>query len=171
MNKWIKISGIAIVAVLVLTMLVGGVALAQGPVDEDNDGVCDICGQEIGSGSMHGWQYHQNNQRSGRGNAGARGDTFVDENGDGVCDNFVDEDGDGICDLHGENCANFVDEDGDGICDNRAGRGQEQGYNWVDEDGDGICDMHDQAGQPGSGGRGMMRGMSGRGGRNQQNGS
>lgn len=70
------------------------------------------------------------------------GPLFVDEDGDGVCDNkgtgysgrhgqgknyrnnFVDEDGDGICD-------NFVDEDGDGICDN-----------FVDEDGDGVCDNY-----------------------------
>ena len=34
---------------------------------------------------------------------------FVDEDGDGVCDN---------CGLAKEECANFVDEDGDGVCDN-----------------------------------------------------
>lgn len=40
---------------------------------------------------------------------------FIDEDGDGSCDNcgFIDEDGDGVCD----NCG-FIDEDGDGICDN-----------------------------------------------------
>jgi len=72
--------------------------------------------------------------------------SFIDEDGDGVCDNsgrslgrgqgwgkmyrtnFVDEDGDGICD-------NCVDEDGDGICDNCA-----NGENFVDADGDGVCD-------------------------------
>lgn len=140
MNKWIKISGIALVAALALTLLVGGVVLAQGPVDEDGDGVCDVCGREAGSGLMHGWRYHQGDQRAGQG-------AFVDENGDGICDNFVDE-------------------DGDGVCDNRAGQGQGQGYNWVDEDGDGVCDMHDQAGQPGLGGRGMR----GRG-RGQRNGN
>jgi hypothetical protein len=52
---------------------------------------------------------------------GTPGAGFVDENGDGICDNcphagyghhygFVDADGDGVND-------NFVDEDGDGICD------------------------------------------------------
>ena len=59
--------------------------------------------------------------------------SFVDENGDGVCDNrgtgrgagFVDEDGDGVCDNMGAGRgAGFVDEDGDGVCDNMgAGRG------------------------------------------------
>ena len=82
--------------------------------------------------------------------------SFIDADGDGVCDNsgkalgsgkgwskknrtnFVDEDGDGVCD-------NFVDEDGDGICDNCvngecAGAG---GAYFVDEDGDGVCDNFD----------------------------
>ena len=33
---------------------------------------------------------------------------FVDEDGDGVCDNFIDEDGDGICDNIDQkrNCGN-----------------------------------------------------------------
>lgn len=36
---------------------------------------------------------------------------------------FVDEDGDGVCDNRGYG-AGFVDEDGDGVCDNaRGGRG------------------------------------------------
>jgi len=60
-------------------------------------------------------------QPAGEGNGPAYG--FVDENGDGVCDDcagnggqgqFVDEDGDGVCDL-------MVDEDGDGVCDNYVG--------------------------------------------------
>jgi len=73
---------------------------------------------------------------------------YVDEDGDGVCDNgyylFVDEDGDGVCDnLYSNNAyartlsygsgAGYVDEDGDGICDNGL-------CAFVDEDGDGICD-------------------------------
>lgn len=50
-------------------------------------------------------------------------DQFVDEDGDGICDNCdgVDCDGDGICDndCDGDGvCDQFVDEDGDGICDN-----------------------------------------------------
>ena len=37
------------------------------------------------------------------------------------CSNFVDNNGDGICDNHGTNCGiGFVDENGDGICDHRA---------------------------------------------------
>lgn len=62
--------------------------------------------------------------------ARGRNAAFVDEDGDGVCDNcgrgagFVDEDGDGVCDNCGRG-AGFVDEDGDGVCDNaRGGRGR-----------------------------------------------
>lgn len=79
---------------------------------------------------------------------------FVDEDGDGVCDNiglyggrgygsgagFVDEDGDGVCD---NGYCLFVDEDGDGICDNiglNGGRGYGSGTGFIDEDGDGVCD-------------------------------
>ena len=45
---------------------------------------------------------------------------------------FIDEDGNGICDNQGAR-ASFIDEDGDGICDNRAdacpnGQGAGQGY-------------------------------------------
>ena len=83
------------------------------------------------------------------------GANFVDEDGDGVCDEFVDEDGDGVCDNAGQNAmgegngymggrnaefsengphgthqgsnggAGFVDADGDGVCDN-AGAGEQQ---------------------------------------------
>ena len=31
---------------------------------------------------------------------------FVDEDGNGICDNFVDEDGDGVCDLRGNGWRN-----------------------------------------------------------------
>ena len=66
---------------------------------------------------------------------------FVDENGDGVCDNpdrqknFVDEDSDGVCDNIGENGR---DHDGDGIPNEqdtdyiknaRNGNGHEHGHN------------------------------------------
>lgn len=62
-----------------------------GFVDEDGDGVCDLCGNVPGSGE---------------------GANFIDEDGDGVCDNygtgegtgFVDEDGDGVCD----NCGSVI---------------------------------------------------------------
>lgn len=106
------------------------------------------------------------------GPADARCDAFIDEDGDGICDNcgngvgFIDEDGDGICD----NCGNgdgFVDEDRDGICDNwdAAGRGygrrigRGRGSRFIDEDGDGICDNWDaETGRGnGSGGNGCGR--------------
>ena len=78
MKKWFKVVGSLVVAAL-LTALVAGAVLAQGPVG-DSDGF----GQ--GRGAGYG---------------------FVDEDGDGVNDRygsnpeFVDEDGDGICDIHG----------------------------------------------------------------------
>lgn len=73
--------------------------------------------------------------------------------------NFVDEDGDGICDnrqtggqglgLGKGNRDTFVDEDGDGVCDTyqsglRKGKGQGRGYGqgagFLSADGDGVCD-------------------------------
>lgn len=48
---------------------------------------------------------------------------------------YVDEDGDGVCDNRGTVCDGRydVDVDQDGVCDN-------QGQNYVDADNDGICD-------------------------------
>lgn len=57
---------------------------------------------------------------------------FVDENGDGLCDNRTDgscrydTDGDGVCDLGGQGAC-YTDEDGDGLCDNRAAGGCQGG--------------------------------------------
>lgn len=65
---------------------------------------------------------------------------FVDEDGDGICDNYAA----GIC---GQG---FVDEDGDGVCDNFEAGICGQGF--VDEDGNGICDNF-EAGVCGYGGR------------------
>lgn len=65
-------------------------------VDENGDGLCDVCGGLPGEG------YNQE-----KGYARGRGYGFVDENNDGVNDRygthpeFVDEDGDGLCDTHG----------------------------------------------------------------------
>lgn len=87
-----------------------------------------------------------------------RGAGYIDENGDGVCDNygtgagcvgFVDANGDGVCDncgaTSGTGCGHFVDANGDGICDNHGtgcghGHGGGCGGNFVDADGDGVCD-------------------------------
>lgn len=60
---------------------------------------------------------------------------------DGICD-FVDEDGDGICD-------NFVDEDGDGVCDNALHDGTGYGHGYGDCDG--SCDGTQPAPQDGTG--------------------
>ncbi len=71
---------------------------------------------------------------------------YIDENGDGICDNcslrckFTDADGDGICD----NCK-FTDTNGDGICDyckftDVNSDGICDNCKFTDGDGDGICD-------------------------------
>jgi hypothetical protein len=84
--------------------------------------------------------------------------SYLDGNGDGVCDNkgtvkcgggkkcanYVDANGDGICDKKGaqicenaKDCPNYFDANGDGICDNKgqacAGKGQGKGQ------GNGAC--------------------------------
>ena len=71
---------------------------------------------------------------------------------------FVDEDGDGICDNTGLRAGNgmrngFIDEDGDGICDNGG---------FIDEDGDGICDNCTNGGVPARNGSGRQYGRQGR---------
>ena len=84
-----------------------------------------------------------NQNSSGQGVSGqSRGNGcggFVDEDGDGICDNYQS----GQCHMYGY--GGFIDEDGDGICDNyqsgqcyRHCNGGCDGF--VDEDGDGICD-------------------------------
>lgn len=86
---------------------------------------------------------------------------FIDENNDGINDLFVDDDGDGICDNaglyagypnlmgHGWADANgngindrFRDSDGDGIND-LDNRGPGPGFGFVDENSDGINDVND----------------------------
>jgi hypothetical protein len=120
MKKWLKIVG-SLVGAALLATLVAGAVFAQGPVedgdgvrdldgtsygrgrgasygfvDEDGDGLCDVCGGVPGEGL---------GQEAGT--ARGYGYGFVDEDGDGVNDRygsnpeFVDEDGDGICDTHG----------------------------------------------------------------------
>lgn len=61
-----------------------------------------------------------------------QGSRFIDNNGDGVCDN---RNGRGN---HGKN---FIDSNNDGICDNLANRsGRGNGRNFVDANNDGVCD-------------------------------
>jgi hypothetical protein len=120
MNKWFKVVG-SLVGALLLATLVAGVAFAQGPAG-DGDGVRDLVGQ----GRGHGYG-------------------FVDEDGDGVNDRygsdcaFVDEDGDGLCDLCGRlpgegkgQGEGYRRGDGSGS-GNAYGRGNRHGF--VDEDG------------------------------------
>jgi hypothetical protein len=126
MKKWIKI--VSVLAVVLLSLsVIAGVALAQGPVDEDGDGVCDVCGQASGEGLARGWQFNQDGDARGSGtgwraNGEQPCDDFVDEDGDGVCDDFVDEDGDGVCDNHDEVEPRQSGRGGRG----RAGRGMRQ---------------------------------------------
>lgn len=74
--------------------------------------------------------------------------TFIDENGDGVCDNYAANGGKGLGLGKGER-RNFVDADGDGVCDNtgsgtknqrKFGNKNQLKTNFVDADGDGVCD-------------------------------
>jgi hypothetical protein len=62
-------------------------------VDEDGDGLCDLCGEALGEGYEHQQGYARENgyglvDGQGRGalnRAGLNGE-FVDEDGDGLCD-------------------------------------------------------------------------------------
>lgn len=82
--------------------------------------------------------------------------SFIDEDGDGICDHYVAGTCGGVC---GQG---YVDADGDGVCDNYAsgacpGNG---GAGYVDANGDGVCDNYasgacvGNAGQNGNGGGG-----------------
>ncbi len=80
------------------------------------------------------------------------GANFVDEDGDGNCDEFVDVDGDGICDNAGENGhGEGAMGEGNGYMGGRNAdfsengphgthQGSESGGEFLDEDGDGVCD-------------------------------
>jgi len=77
---------------------------------------------------------------------------FVDEDGDGICDNYVEGQGRG---LGNGTRANFVDADGDGVCDNQGTRAGERlidGSGKGKKNGSGDCD-----------GTGTGRGGSGKG--------
>lgn len=96
----------------------------------------------------------------------AAGINYADSGHNGTCNYcttdcpFIDEDGDGICDNYTASCAcglGYVDENGDGICDNIATGACGLGY--VDENGDGICDNYAYgSGCRNGGGHGCGRG-------------
>ena len=78
---------------------------------------------------------------------------FIDEDGDGICDNFVEGQRKG---LGNGTRANFVDADGDGVCDNqgtRSGARLRDGSGKGGGNGSGVCD-----------GTGRVRGGNGKGG-------
>jgi len=128
-------------------------------VDADGDGVCDNFIDEDGDG------YCDNRQSHARLGWGLDGYQFRDGNADGLCDlcgstsdgvlgrcgNFVDQDGDGLCDNHQSHMRlglgpigyRFQDANGDGqcdLCDGRDLNGDGVCDNFVDADGDGVCD-------------------------------
>ena len=87
---------------------------------------------------------------------GGGGYNFVDQDGDGICDNYNngscpgyrDQDGDGVCDNYSNGtCPGYRDEDGDGICDNRRGGRNFPGYG-DGENRRGIPFINIQDGEP-----------------------
>ena len=78
------------------------------------------------------------------GNRAPAGPAFVDEDGDGICDNYVKGQRRG---LGNGTRANFVDADGDGVCDNRGTRSGER-----------LKDGSGKGGRNVSGGSGRGRG-------------
>ncbi len=165
MNKWFKILGISVMVALIVSAI-AGVALAQGPIDEDGDGLCDVCGEETGDGLGRGWRSSTEGQTD---------ETRVWRNNDQMpCDDFVDEDGDGVCDLCGEKLGSEVrnrqfSQTGEPQWQDRGplAEGEQACDDFVDEDGDGVCDNHDEnvreplSGYPGRGGMGRGRGTYG----------
>jgi hypothetical protein len=163
MKRWFKIAGMV---VLVVSLMAGAV-WAQGPIDEDGDGQCDVCGEELGQGWLGRWWERLEGMMPWRG----RGLGLDDDMPRGE---FVDEDGDGACDMYGERF------DGESMPGWRAdpeaapgwqgrgpGLGSEKCEEFVDEDGDGVCDLNGEQvvnrpygghmGRGGFAGRGRMR--------------
>jgi hypothetical protein len=163
MPKWVKVAGVVGVVAVVVAVL-AGVAWAQGPVDEDGDGVCDVCGQALGSGFLSRWQSRLADLLPWQG----RGPRVED----GMpCDEYVDEDGDGVCDLYEERWSDGTmprwgtDPEAAPQWQGQGAGAEASGECFVDEDGDGVCDLHGEAlaGRPcsgrmgpGPGGRGRM---------------
>ena len=120
-RKWMRITSVVAVLALVVIMLVP-TAFAQAPVD----GVTPSFGQ--GMGQMSGMMERQG------GRMGMQGDTFAagpmsgrgrgqGQGGQGQGTGFVDNNGDGVCDNMGQGGrggqgTGFVDNNGDGVCDN-----------------------------------------------------
>ena len=135
MRRFGRFTGIAMVAVLALSLTASVAGAAPLGASGDRDGVrnFDGAGLGIGNGPAYG---------------------FVDANEDGVNDRFVDANGDGQCDNVGQalgaaygrtaNAANGGRQMGRGMQDGsgtmQRGRGpQAAGANFVDANGNGIC--------------------------------
>ncbi|MDR0308685.1 MAG: hypothetical protein LBH87_02000 [Coriobacteriales bacterium] len=84
---------------------------------------------------------------------------FVDNNGDGICDNYTNDTAQGAtASLSTSKC--YVDNNGDGICDNYAS-GTCNGGGYADGNGDGICDnYHANHGSTGNQNTGKTTGQS-----------
>jgi hypothetical protein len=132
MKKWWIALG-SLVGALLLAALVTGAVFAQGPVgsgefvDEDGDGLCDVCGGLPGEG------YGQ----------------FVDEDGDGLCDVCGEALGESHTHEWGYARGNgygLVDENGEVVQNRYSSNGE-----FVDEDGDGLCDTYGAAAGQGTG--------------------
>ena len=152
--------------VLLVILVIGGVAFAGK-------------GNMSSTGSR--WESSQNGRGYGSSVATeeqeqyGKGNRYSYQENSEVCDEFVDEDGDGVCD----NCdgEGLAPQDGTGNQYGRnrtdkavRGRGngnQEKGANcqeFVDEDGDGVCDNCDGEGLTPQDGTGNQygKGMNGR---------
>jgi len=161
MKKWTKILGVLIVAALGIAAL-AGVAMAQGPQDADGDGLCDECGAETG-GLMQGWRF--DGEERGRGQSqGAQPGRGGPDAGQGqigggasVCDDWIDEDGDGVCDNHPSGEA--YGPQGTGRMGRQFGEGEDD---WRGQgpqgSGQGMPDNCPQGGQDGQGPMGGGRG-------------
>jgi hypothetical protein len=142
MRKGFKILGVLAVVVVGIAVF-AGIALAQGPddgsvpptgpVDQDGDGICDVCGQEIGDGLMRGWRFNQDGDATQFRQGPPADRPFVDENGDGICDNCGQQLGDGL--MRGWR----FNQDGDAA---QLRQGPPADRPFVDADGDGVCDNY-----------------------------
>ena len=109
----------------------GNGASGDNFVDLDGDGICDDC-QPLAAADGSGNQYGRQGGQGGQGGQGAamhqsttQLDGATSQSGNGASgDNFVDEDGDGICD----DCAPLAPADGSGNQYGRqGGQGQRSG--------------------------------------------
>lgn len=147
-RKLMIVAGIA-AAVLVLAVALVPMALAQAPINDLIPGYGN--GPMMNNGMFgQGGRMQMNNFAAGP----------MGQRGQGEGPGFVDEDGDGVCDNAGTGGQGqgqgpgFVDEDGDGVCDHAGDGGQGPGF--TDEDGDGVCDYAGTDGMRGGQGAGRM---------------